>query len=208
MKLMPRILSGAALLCCAGALWAADVPLGKTSPPNRKSMVVETVYPYTVYEYQPAIEVPLFGTGEQPDLSHPEKLLKAHFNYIRTGDYDRNFMLWTAASRQLMEAADKRGNRTKDVWKAVWARAYAGHKMELTHWVTYGRYVLLQYRVSPADGTTPTEATVVVVKEGNEWRLTQELRADPVAVNWRTSPGRIQVPSDALLPPDPLQPAR
>ncbi len=206
MKLMSRVLSGAALLCCSGLLWAADAPLGKTSPPNRKTMVVETVHPYTVYEYQPPVVLPLFSAGEQQDLSHPEKLLKAHFNYLRTGDYERNLLLWTAASRQVMEAADKRGNRDKAFWTGLWSRAYANRKVELTHWVTYGRYVLMQYRVSSDDGVAPSEATVAVVKEGNDWRLTQDLRADPVAVNWRTSPGRIQVPADALLPPDPLQP--
>lgn len=196
-----RSLLGGLLLSVSTLTVAADMPMARTGAPVKKTLIVETVYPYTVFEYNPPLDLPMLRSDENADLTHPEKLLKAYFSYLRSGNYEGYISLWTESSKRLMEDADKRANRTKETWRALWAGAFQSRNVQVTHWVTYGRYVLLQYRVVTANPSPSDEATAVLVKMGSEWRLTQELKADPVVANWRAAPSRIQIPADAVLPP-------
>lgn len=175
-------------------------PLSKTGPAVSKALIVETVHPYTVRPYTPELEIPDKPASEQASFAHPESTMRAYFGAMKSRDYEAFIACWTSRSRDLMREKDKTMGRTPDQWKAIWQGTFSGKKVYATHWINYGKYVLVNYRVEgPEPVQAGNEAVAVLVQEDGLWKLTQELRTDPLPANWRSESGRIQVPADSLF---------
>lgn len=184
----------AALAVCQGAAFAQQAtPLGKHGAPVHKTLVVETVSKYTVFEYSPPLEM----TEAKPDFQHPEAAARSLFSAVRAKDYDAYLKCWDARSQAVMAERDRKIGFTPDKWRAMWEGTFRGKRIQLTHWIGYGKYVLLNYRVEPAASAETAQAVLVLAQENGAWKATQDLREDQILTAWNGSTGRIQVMSDA-----------
>lgn len=174
-------------------------PTGKTAPPKAKSLIVETIHPYTLYEYTLPIETVDLKAVGKASFANPESTLQTYFTAMKASDYQAFIACWTKSSQILMKEKDKQINFTEAKWRSLCALAFNGKQIYLTHWINYGKYVLINYKVTPSEDPATSEITVALVQEAGEWKLTQELRGDQLLTAWRSPNNRVQVPSDALL---------
>jgi hypothetical protein len=173
-------------------------PISKTGPVTTKTLIVETVYPFTVQEFAPPLEIAMVPSNVQDSFNHPEHTLRSYFSAISSKDYQRYLQCWTKDSQLLMQQKDKSANRSPGQWQDIWQSTFVGKRIQVTHWITYGRYVLFNYRLVGAPPETG-ESVVALVQEDGQWKLSQGLREDPVPLNWRESSGRIRQPASSLV---------
>jgi hypothetical protein len=175
------------------------LPSAKTSAPQYKTVIVEVVSPIVIYEYSPVLDIVDLVKDIKPTFTHPELTLQAYFSAMRSLNYEAYLNSWTKNSQTLMQEKNKKYKLDETKWKTMWAAAFVGKKIQLLNWITYGKYVLMQYKVSPNSNLETSETTVALTLENGEWKLTQELTSDQLLTSWNNPTGRVRVPSDAML---------
>lgn len=182
------------------ALTNTEQPMGTTTPAKRRILVVETVHSYDVREYAPALRVdPKSDLIVKFPRGSPEGLLFGYFAAMRAGDYEAFFSSWTSESQSLMREQDTKRGFSPTFWREQWRQTFASREIFLTHWINYGKYVLVRFRVGNALPDKSNENMIVLAPTGDGWKLTQELRADQFVSGWDSPTGRIQVPAEAVL---------
>jgi hypothetical protein len=187
------------LVCSSALAQSLITPSSKTLPPKSKTLIVEVVSPFTIYEYSPALEIIDLAENKTPSFTHPELALQAYFSAMRSLDYEAYLNCWTKNSQAFMQEKDKQYKFDADKWKSMWATAFVGKKIQIINWINYGKFVLIYYKVSPSANSDTSETTIALTQENGEWKLTQDLRADQILTSWNNPTGRVQVPSDAML---------
>lgn len=164
------------------------------SPEVFRTLVVETVLPFSVRQYQPAFELSLEKSAGALDFSTPEKAMASFFHTLDAGDYALNERCWTSASVLLNTQKNSESGKGPEYWANYWRQAYRGRKVELLHRIDYDRYVLIEYRVSLREGGRVLETdTLVLEQEGGKWLFTQSLADNPIHMAWKAPGSRIQV---------------
>lgn len=167
---------------------------------QNKTLVVEQVFPYTLIRYKPLTKLNLLKSRSEESYSGPEDALRSHFSSMHAKDYDWFLGTWSAASKQQMQLQNHSRGRDAAFWVAAWGKALSGKQIELTSWLNYGKYVLIEYRIVSGTGDTNSFTdTIAMVKEKNQWKLTQELSADPILSHWNSPSGRVQIPSNTAI---------
>ncbi|WP_018413422.1 hypothetical protein [Methyloversatilis thermotolerans] len=157
-----------------------------------KTLIIENVRVYVIQKYTPPFELTRVARAEARYES-VEDALASYFSSMQSGDFDWNNETWTAASVALMKARDQQARKTPDDWKREWAAFYPQRRIKLISRVSYDKYVLVEYRTEPVNGSGPaTTDTLALVRAGAGWRITQELAEDPILTNWRAG-GRVQI---------------
>lgn len=194
------IISGlcASLMCTSFAQVAIN-PISKTLPLKSKVLIVETIFPYQIYDYSPLLNIVDLAKDKKPSYSHPESTIQAYFHAMKSLDYDAYMNCWTKDSQIMMREKDKLIKFDSTKWKALWSSAFVGKNIQISNWINYAGYVLLHYRVSPTANAETSEMTVALTLENGEWKLTQELRTDQILTSWNNPTGRVRVPSDSML---------
>jgi len=197
-----------AVVFVLGAVWASVAlsqdrlqPLASAKPPEYKSLIVETVHPYRVREYVPPLVLATDVTKAATAFDHPERTLAAYFSAMARGSYSDFLSCWTADSVSQLEAVNKKLQRSPDQWQRIWAETISGRKVVATHWINYGRYILVNYRIEQrAPSVESPEAVAVLMEETpGRWKLTQALRADALPQHWKTRGNRVRLPADPLF---------
>jgi len=176
-------------------------PTAPTSSASRRILVVETTHPFELREFTPPLEMnaPKKSTA-QGEKVNPEETLRLYFEALKSGDYERYMSLWSKDSQVLMREQDRSANRSPEFWRNLWSSAFVGKRVVLTHWINYGPYVLIQFRVGDLRADKSNENLLVLKQESaSTWVLTQELRNDQFLSGWNDPSGRIRVPAEVLL---------
>jgi hypothetical protein len=177
---------------------AAMMPNYPTSQPVTKTLVVEQLHVFRLAKYSPPYLLRLDVKSGAPSFATPEDAVLAHFRAMKQRDFSKFMTTWTKDSQAFMRKRDEERGRAEAFWVSAWEKALERQKVELSSWLQYGKYILIEYRMSREDGPgTVFEDTVALTRENGEWKLTQELAADPILANWNAPTGRIQILSDA-----------
>lgn len=166
--------------------------------PIYKTLIVETIYPFSVIKFDAPINIPILKGRANASYGSPEDAVISQFSAMIGGNYEWFKETWTISSWQMMQETDKRNNRGSDFWLDLWRKNLASKSIQLTSWVNYGSYVLVEYQLVDK-GVKSGIGVVALIKEGGQWKATQDLSKDPIFLNWKSSTGRIQVPPDTLL---------
>lgn len=188
------------LFLAAGVAGQSLAQAPRPSYPNSglalKTLVVETVYPFTLTKYTPAVSVPT--VSKSTDLTTPEKAIIQHANALNAGDYEWLMSLWTPASQEVILESEKKSGNGKDYWVKAW-RETGKRSFSLVSYVTYGRFVLVEYEFVVLKSGKKGRDSMALEKVGDNWFLTQALMADPFLQYWNTPSGRAQVPPASMF---------
>lgn len=179
---------------------SAPAPLQGGGPPTFKTLIVETVHPYSLTTLQPAQPVALVKSRAAASFSAPEHTLAAHFSAMVTHDFDWFLSTWSAEAQPLVTRREKASGKTREATFASWDRMLKGREIKLLSWIVYGKYVLIDYGIFVNGQAEPVFSDTVALKpEGGGWKLTQELAADPILLGWKAPNGRLQVAPESLM---------
>jgi hypothetical protein len=156
-----------------------------------KTLIVETVYPFSVVKIVPPERVPISSVVAGGEYKEPVDTLRAHFSAIKALDFDRFMGTWDRQSRDVMLKKDLAAARGSEYWRGRWRAANVGTDLLLLNRVEYGRYVIYQYQIDV--GGKPFVDSIALIREDGNWKLTQELATDPILLNWNNPTGRVQV---------------
>jgi len=174
------------------ATWSKDIAAGATlSLPSFKALTIETIAPYTVYQYTPPYLIKMIESAAAARYSTPEETLIAFFSSMTKGDVVWNNEMWTIESLSLMKQRDKAEGKTDETWRKQWLDSFPYVNVRLLNRIEYASYVLIEYEViKKADAKSKTD-TLALIKRGDRWFVTQELASDPILLHWKF-PGRVQ----------------
>lgn len=177
-------------------------PAVASKPAVRKTLIVETLHPFIIHEYSSSIDM---NKKMQLDQSSPEAIFVNYHQGLMSTSYEDSLKFWDEESQKMMLKFNKEKGFTPEKWKTLWNNSYTGKKVLLTHFVNYGKYVLLRQVILDSENKLQSENTMALKKVEDKWKLTQDLRADQIMNTWNGSQLRIQVPSSALLPDSKLK---
>jgi hypothetical protein len=170
-------------------------PMFRTEPPVQQRVVAEYQYFFTVNRYTSPVPVAI-TTRDKASYSSPELAAMALISAMATQDFEWFRSVWDIASVKRLEERDKAANQDPSFWKNAWARAFANTRVELTTRIETGDYVLIVYRIVPANATSAqsegVELTTALKSEKGRWFATQELADDPVLSYWKTPDVRVK----------------
>lgn len=178
-----------AIPCPPAAAQHATEPMFRTEAPVQQKVVAEYQYFFTVSRYSSPVPVAI-TTRDKASYASPEQATMALVSAMATQDFEWFRSVWDAASVKVLEERDKTTNQDAAFWKNAWARGFANTRVELTTRIETGEYVLIAYRLVPANATTregaATELVTALKADKGRWFATQELADDPVLAYWKT----------------------
>lgn len=210
------------LIFFAQPVFAADIPppLYKTTPPERKKVIEEDVYFYSVMQYDPPVEITPLKKSDKKSYKTPEEAVISQVSAMFNRDYEWWIKGWSKESQKMMKERDRSLKRPPDFWVKKWDEVMKDKKGELVYRIESGPYVIIEYHLitlisgkpvkdseekdneNPplfSRGGTgglfsdePIEGTMVFKNENGKWLATQEMGADPVLLNWKSPERRIQ----------------
>ena len=89
-----------------------------TSSPKYKTLIVEKIYPFSIKEYVPAVNVTQIS--EATENTSPEEVVFALIASMKEAKYDWNNSLWTLDSRTQMKSRENAAGQTKEYWENLW----------------------------------------------------------------------------------------
>lgn len=183
------------LLALLGLTLAGSIQAQQLSPEVFRSVVVETVLPFTVQQYTPNFALPLPTRQSDADYTTPERAIAAFFGSLKAANYGWNEATWTPPSTELNRKRNSEAGKGAADWEQRWRAQYGDKTIELLHRVAYDRYVILEYRVLvPATGHVSETDTLALEKLGDgSWRVTQALASNPITYAWKQPSARVQV---------------
>src|SRR5215216_4317854 len=165
----------------------------KTKEPRQKELVIEYVYSFREFEYDPPIQLKPFKSSTEASNASPEAAVMSHFSAMYAKDYQWFQSTWSKESQKLNEEHDKKQDRTPEFWLNLWDKVLSAKRVELTHRIESGKYVLIRYRLVPISGGPATfEDLLALTIENGRWILTQELASDPLLRYWNAKELRIR----------------
>lgn len=170
----------------------------KVSEKQFKTLVVETIYQYSIQDYSPALDVVI--SEKQNQKSTPEAIVFEMLSSILKKDFQWNSSLWTKKSRSEMEQRDVSVGDTPSKWIERW-RSFEGLSFRLMRRIEYSNYVLIEYEARRRDGTVSFKETMAMERQGSNWYLTQALEKDPILMNWDSKELRIKQLPNSWSPP-------
>ena len=187
------LISVPVLACAAPGTAESAYPM---SPAVFKTLVVETVYPFSVAQYAPPVVVP--STLARAVPTTPEQVMFQLFASMKAADYDWNMALWTPASRLEMQQRHAKAGQGKAHYEAIWKQSRRSN-YTLAARVTHGRFLIIQFEYDSPGAAKRQNDTIALEKQGEQWFLSQELAANPLLERWNAPGGRIQVAPDTMF---------
>jgi hypothetical protein len=136
------------LVCQTAQAQTNTSPKAKTLAPKSKTLIIETVAPYVIFEYSPPFEIIDLASGKLPSFSHPELAIQAYFSAIRSLNYEEYLNCWTKNSQAVMRDNDSKIKYDAAKWKAIWADVFVGKNIQISHWINYGSFVLIGFHLA------------------------------------------------------------
>ena len=115
--------------------------------PNKsyKTLIVETVYPYSVTAYSPPVAVPS-DTQKADDRETPEIAFFKFIASMKTINHSWNNSLWSPQSQVSMRQRELASSQDKGYWERLW-RSQTTFKYTLLNRVEYSNYVIIEYEI-------------------------------------------------------------
>jgi hypothetical protein len=170
--------------------WAKTFPAPEfpTSPKEKGVVTEEVQYIFTVQEYTPAVAVEPVAR-EQASYENPERAAISVLSAMASGDWEWWLSTWSKKARGKIEARPD-VERRRVFWAEDQKKAFAQRVAKLTHRIETGPYVVIAFRLDPADPTgQPRQKKVrpeliVTKKYEDGWLVTDELTGDLVLAYW------------------------
>ncbi len=193
------------VLALSAAAAGAQTPRGDVPPspfatgaPRIEKIVEEHLYFFRQIPYQPPVTI---EAAEPAGASHdsPETAMLAQMSAILRGDFEKFRSTWEPEARAMMEKHDRDRGWDREFWLAKWRQVYGGKRLELTRRIETGPYVLVAYRILPAEdagdhgGEVVETANAFKRQADGRWLATQELASDPVLAYWQTPDYKIRI---------------
>ena len=183
---------------CVAAVAAPGAP-GQTYPmslPLYKTLIVETVYPFSVSTYTPPVPVPANVARTQHGT--PEQLVFQLIAAIQAGDFDWNMSLWSPSSRAEMQRRQVQSGQGRAYWEGFWKESRK-QNYTLVSQIIHGRFVIIEYEFESVGGGKRQRDTIALEKQGEQWYLSQDLAANPLLQRWNVPGGRVQVAPESMF---------
>jgi hypothetical protein len=165
----------------------------KTKPVKQKQLVVEYVYSFRELEFERPVQLTPLKSSSQASYVSPELAVLSHFSAMYAKDYQWFQNTWSRESQKLNSESDKKQNHTPQFWTDLWVKVLTDKRVELTHRIETGKYVLIIYRLVPTSGGPATfEDSLALTNEDGRWVLTQELANDPLLTYWNAPELRVR----------------
>src|SRR5215216_2015915 len=130
----------------------------KTTAPKIEQVVAEDAYYFKISQYTPPVNVKLLKPDEA-SYDAPESAAISGISAMASKDFSWYRQTWTQASQRMMEDRDKSLNRAQSFWVELWEKTFKNKRIELTHRIETGDYVLIVYRlVTESENRSPTAA--------------------------------------------------
>ncbi len=174
----------AALLLAGAPMYAGEWvwPTLDTSEPQTGELTVTTRYVYKLYVAEGAQELPVLDRPAAT-LETPVDALIARMSALRKLDYDWWLSLWDKRSRELYQEKDRREGRNRDYWLTLWKAQFRDARILVRKKIEYGKYTIFTYSVLSKTGQDiggGIEFPLVLAKEDGNWKVTLDLRANPL----------------------------
>lgn len=196
MNKVVSILAGLLTASVCSATHAQDVDVPRSGDKRFTTLIVETVYPYSIESYKPHPILDLKTVARSQKT--PELAMVEMFASMRSADWNWNSSLWSPESLKMMSARDAAAGRTPEYWQKLW-RAASDRNYQLLNRIEYGKYVLIEYEAKDSMGKRVFLDTMALKKIDDKWHLTQELAADPILMHWKNSGKRVQVAPNTIF---------
>jgi hypothetical protein len=179
-----------AVVPCAAQ--SIEVNLG---PPEFRSLVVETVYPFKLQKYAPVLAIAKVQARATLRAT-PEQTLSEMVSSIAAGDFEWNSSLWDPKSRASMAERDRQDGHGPEYWLSQW-KPHAKAAYRLLHRIEYGKYVLIEYERS--DAGRQSKSTIALLAHQGQWYLTQEIASEAILSSWNAPENRVRVVPDGMI---------
>ncbi len=186
------------LLLSAQHVIAADIqpPLYKTTPPERKKVIEEDVYFFSVMQYDPPAEITPLKKSEMKSYKTPEEAFISQISAMFNRDYNWWIKGWNKGSQKIMKERDSSLKQTPEFWIKKWNEVMKDKKAVLLYRVESGPFVIIAYSLKSQKAEKgeeeSLEGNMVFKNEQGKWLATQEMASDPVLLNWRNPERRFQ----------------
>ena len=178
-------------------------PLHPTSPPEKRTLRVETTYRYEVFRFQPPVKVvPVEKSSVSYEL--PEHAAIAHISALEAADESWLAETYDKETRRVLAERDASpAGRALDPGQGIRDFEVAkGQELELTHRFQIFAYAVLVFRPRSAPLPAAPEAGsrfLATTLEGESWRVTRALDADPLLRVWNHESKSVRL-EDLSLP--------
>lgn len=167
------------------------VPAFKTTAPENKKIIMESIYLIRSMWYQPRISLNPIKNRRDSSYANPEVAAISHISAGINQDYEWWFETWDPISQKEIRERHKKLNRTPEVWKKRMEKAFKGREVFITSRIETGKYVIIGAQIfksgAPEIKSSPRlfpEIPIVLKKVGGKWLRTNELKSDPVLLYW------------------------
>lgn len=161
---------------------------------ERRTLTVESTYLFSTQAYRALTDL-----VKPKRVDTPEATLFFHFDAMRRGDYESFLKTWTSESVAEMNERNRIQQRDRAFWLEKWAKVYPDAKVQLLHRLVYRKFVLIEYRLIDKTGKKLMDDTVALRQEGGGWKLTQELKNEPLLFSWNEPTRRVRIPPDSMF---------
>lgn len=156
---------------------------------DTRDVVMELHYYVYPWRYTPPLEVSYLIDKSAGSRRTLEESMQVLLSAMKSGDVEWARSCWTKESRDLLEKRDRDKGRSKEFWVQRWGDLFSGKHAVLEHRARTGRYIIVEYALlgegERLDSESVLHEQVVLMEEGGEWLLTQDLRCDPVLASWK-----------------------
>lgn len=173
-----------------GLAWAALGPAWvwptfKTAAPVDQDFTLVEVFHYREASYPRPIRIESPVSRDEARYDTPEYAFISRVSAMMRGDFDWWREVWAPGAANLFLAREAAQGRDASYWKQWWADSFRLTRYELVRRIETGPYVVLTYRVVTLDGKDATEGLelpVVMTQVDGTWRVSLDLRADPLVL--------------------------
>ena len=170
------ILAAAILMGNSLSLFAQDGRFPATAPVQDR-FVVEYVYNFWKQTYRPAVAFKPVAKADA-SLATPEDCFVHQWSAMAAQDFEWWMSGWDESSREMMDARNKKMDRSPEFWEERWGMAMKDHRILLVERVDTGSYAMLIYKMQNKLGETTMHSMHVCKQVGLKWYATQELAED------------------------------
>lgn len=157
---------------------------------SNKSLIVTEVYTFSYKPYSNSQAIRLSEYRQVPS-ENPEITLISYLAHLGKGETDVSLKFWDDQSQKLIKR--KNANVSAEELSKGTRAMFGSASVRFQYRLDYGKYTILQVELLQPNQLKKDSLVekYVLVKNGVEWKLTQDLADDPVYCCWDAPNGRI-----------------
>jgi hypothetical protein len=156
---------------------AMPAPAFPTKPAQEKKFVIEYLWNYKEYEYNPPVIVKQVDRAVAA-YDTPEQAFTSLMSAMMAYDYNWWLSSFTDMSQKKRKEIDKQQNLTQQTWVSAWRQMMPGKRVQLEKRVDSGDFVMLLYTLRTPDDKVVFRSAIPFRKENTKWLDTLDLSED------------------------------